>query len=93
MSNELGAGNPIAAELAVAIVVAMAITEGTLVGLVFLLMRNYWGYAYSSDIHVVKYLAALMPTLAATNFVGGFQRVLAGMYKYIYIYIYNFTSW
>lgn len=78
VSNELGAGHPEAARLAVRVAVTMAITQGVLVGLVIILVRNIWGYAYSNDIEVVKYVAIVMPILAGANFLDGLQTVLSG---------------
>ncbi|GMN65712.1 hypothetical protein TIFTF001_034807 [Ficus carica] len=82
VSNELGAWRPKAARLAVFVVVAMAITEGILVGSVLVLIRNVWGYAYSNDIEVVKYVAIMLPILAASNFVDGLQCVLSGCLRH-----------
>lgn len=78
VSNELGAGHPEAARLAVRVVFVMALTEGILVGSVLILIRNIWGYAYSSEIEVVKYVAIMMPILAISNFLDGLQCVLSG---------------
>nr|QEY08343.1 MATE efflux family protein member 5b [Crocus sativus] len=78
VSNELGAGRPRAAKLAVSVVVAFAIIEGLLVGLMMVLVRNVWGYAYSNEDEVVKYLAIMLPLLAAGNFIDGVQCVLSG---------------
>lgn len=78
MSNELGAGNPQGARLAVCVVLVMAVTEGILVGAVLILIRNIWGYAYSNEVQVVRYLAAMMPILAISNFMDGLQSVLSG---------------
>ncbi|KAJ0962766.1 hypothetical protein J5N97_027888 [Dioscorea zingiberensis] len=79
VSNELGAGRPKAARLAVCIVVALALTEGLIVGVIMILARNLWGYAYSNEEEVVKYVAIMMPILAISNFIDGFQAVLAGV--------------
>ncbi|KAK9925799.1 hypothetical protein M0R45_023064 [Rubus argutus] len=78
VSNELGAGHPKTARLAVRVVLVMAITEGLLVGLVLILIRNFWGHAYSNETEVVKYLATMMPILATSNFLDGLQCVLSG---------------
>lgn len=78
VSNELGAGNPQGARLAVCVVLVMAVTEGILVGAVLILIRNIWGYAYSNEVQVVRYLAAMMPILAISNFMDGLQSVLSG---------------
>jgi MATE family multidrug resistance protein len=78
VSNELGAGRPQAAKLALNVVLVLALTEGILIGIVLLLIRNIWGYAYSNEVEVVKYVAAMMPILAASNFMDGLQCVLSG---------------
>ncbi|KAL6178197.1 hypothetical protein ACLB2K_049716 [Fragaria x ananassa] len=78
VSNELGAGHPKTARLSVCVVLVMAIIEGSLVGLVLILIRNFWGYAYSNETEVVDYLAAMMPILATSNFLDGLQCVLSG---------------
>ncbi|KAK2422347.1 protein DETOXIFICATION [Trifolium repens] len=78
VSNELGAGNPRAARLAVYVVVVIAVIEGILVGAVLMLIRNIWGYAYSNEEEVVKYVAIMMPILAVSNFLDGMQCVLSG---------------
>ncbi|KAK7271208.1 hypothetical protein RJT34_26916 [Clitoria ternatea] len=81
VSNELGAGNPWGARLAVRVVLAMTIIEGILVATWMLLIRNIWGYAYSKQVQVVKYVALMMPILAASNFLDGLQCVLSGTVK------------
>ncbi|KAK7290056.1 hypothetical protein RIF29_04203 [Crotalaria pallida] len=78
VSNELGAGHPRAARLAVCVVLVMVIIEGILVGSVMILIRNIWGCAYSNEVEVVKHVATMLPILAASNFVDGLQCVLSG---------------
>ncbi|GLU18292.1 hypothetical protein SLE2022_345980 [Rubroshorea leprosula] len=39
------------------------------------------GYAYSNEMEVVRYLAAVMPILAACNFLDGLQCVLSGIVR------------
>ncbi|XP_024032739.1 protein DETOXIFICATION 16 [Morus notabilis] len=56
----------------------MTVTEALLVGLVLILIRNIWGYAYSNEIEVVKYVAKMMPILAGSHFLEGLQCVLSG---------------
>jgi len=78
VSNELGAGNPHAARLAVCVVVVIAVIESILVGAVVILIRNIWGYAYSNEEEVVKYAANMMPLLAVTAILDGMAAVLSG---------------
>ncbi|KAL6007395.1 hypothetical protein ACLOJK_032892 [Asimina triloba] len=76
VSNELGAGHPQAARLAVLAVVAMVVIVGVVVGSVMLLVRGILGYAYSNEAEMVKYVSIMMPVLATSNFFDGMQSVL-----------------
>ncbi|KAL3002354.1 hypothetical protein AAZX31_08G049500 [Glycine max] len=78
VSNELGAGHPRAARLAVYFVFIMAIIEGTFVGAVMIIIRNIWGYAYSNEAEVVQYVAIMLPILATSIFLDALQCVLSG---------------
>ncbi|KAJ6795722.1 protein DETOXIFICATION 16-like [Iris pallida] len=78
-SNELGAGRPRAAQLAVCVVVVMAILEGLVLGLVMFMVKGVWGRAYTDEEEVVKYLAVMLPLIAASNFIDGIQCVLSGV--------------
>ncbi|XLS88723.1 hypothetical protein HN51_064731, partial [Arachis hypogaea] len=49
VSNELGAGNPWSARLAVLVVVVAAIIEGILVATLMIIIRNVWGHVYSNN--------------------------------------------
>ncbi|XP_057974200.1 protein DETOXIFICATION 16-like isoform X2 [Malania oleifera] len=78
VSNELGAGHPRTARMAVCVVLVIAITEGVLVGSVLILIRNIWGYAYSNETEVARYVAIMLPFVASSNFLDGIQCVLSG---------------
>ncbi|KAG4999322.1 hypothetical protein JHK87_020394 [Glycine soja] len=78
VSNELGAGHPRTARLAVYFVFIMAIIEGTFVGAVMIIIRNIWGYAYSNEAEVVQYVAIMLPILATSIFLDALQCVLSG---------------
>ncbi|KAM3268774.1 protein DETOXIFICATION 16 [Capsicum chacoense] len=78
VSNELGAGHPQSARLALYVVLAIAVLEGLVLGLIMILIRNVWGYAYSNETEVVRYIATMMPLLATSNFMDGLQCVLSG---------------
>ncbi|XP_038984573.1 protein DETOXIFICATION 16-like isoform X2 [Phoenix dactylifera] len=79
VSNELGAGRPQAARLAVRVVVFMAIAQGLVVGSTMVFVRKLWGYAYSNEEEVVNYVAVMLPILAASNIMDGVQCVLSGV--------------
>lgn len=86
VSNELGAGRPAAAKLAASLVMTIAVIEGLLVATVLVLIRNVWGYAYSNEQEVVKYVADVVPIISVSSFLDGLQCVLSGSY---FIIIYN----
>lgn len=79
VSNELGAGRPNAARLAVRIVVFLAIAEGLLIGLLLICIRYVWGHAYSDVEEVVTYVAQMMLIISVSNFFDGIQCVLSGV--------------
>ncbi|KAJ3692393.1 hypothetical protein LUZ60_012743 [Juncus effusus] len=81
VSNELGAGKPQAAKLAVSVVLCLAIIDGLIIGLILILIRNVWGYAYSNEEEVVKYVAIMLPILAVSNILDGIQSVLSGVVR------------
>lgn len=78
VSNELGAGNPRAARLALFVMVIISILEGLVVATTTILVRYIWGRLYSNDEEVVRYVAKMMFLLAISDFLDGFQCVLSG---------------
>ncbi|KAL5763368.1 hypothetical protein ACOSP7_019632 [Xanthoceras sorbifolium] len=77
-SNELGAGNSQAARLALRVMIIMAISKGAAVGITTILVGQVWGKLYSKEEEVIKYVAKMMPLLALSDFLDGFQCVLSG---------------
>ncbi|KAK2635321.1 hypothetical protein Ddye_030113 [Dipteronia dyeriana] len=78
VSNELGAGNSPAARLALRVMIIMATSEGATVGITTIVVRHIWGKLYSNEEEVIKYVAKMMPLLALSDFLDGFQCVLSG---------------
>ena len=78
VSNELGAGNPQVAKLAVYVIVGIAVAEGILVVTVLLSVRKVLGRAFSSDPKIISYAASMIPIVACGNFLDGLQCVLSG---------------
>ncbi|KAJ0095548.1 hypothetical protein Patl1_15221 [Pistacia atlantica] len=78
VSNELGAGNSQGARLALRVMIIITITEGATVGITTILVRHVWGKVYSNEAEVIKYVAKMMPLLALSDFLDGFQCVLSG---------------
>lgn len=54
VSNELGAGNAEAVSLAVRVVLGIALSEGTFIFVVMILLRNLLGRVYRDDKEVVR---------------------------------------
>ncbi|KAG2699301.1 hypothetical protein I3760_07G187100 [Carya illinoinensis] len=78
VSNELGAGRPEAARLAVRVAVAMVATEGILAATIMIVGRNVWGYCYSKEEEVVRYVAEMLILIAVSHFFDGLQSVFSG---------------
>ncbi|XP_048228450.1 protein DETOXIFICATION 16 isoform X2 [Ricinus communis] len=78
VSNELGAGRPYTAQLAVQVVIFLAVIEGVALSLILVAVRDVWGLLYTSEKEVVRYLASVIPVLATSNFMDGMQAVLSG---------------
>jgi multidrug resistance protein, MATE family len=62
----------------------LAIVVGILIGLVMILVRNLWGYAYSTEEEVVKYISKMMPILAVSFLFDCVQCVLSGKYGWYF---------
>lgn len=90
VSNELGARRPAAAKLAGCVVMTIAVIEGLLLGTILILIRNVWGYAYSNEQEVVKYVADIVPLIAVSSFLDGLQCVLSGSYFVVLLQSYIF---
>nr|KAG2242419.1 hypothetical protein Bca52824_095737 [Brassica carinata] len=79
VSNELGAGNPQVAKLAVYVIVGIAVAQGIVVVTVLLSVRKVLGRAFSSDPKIIYYAASMIPIVACGNFLDGLQCVLSGL--------------
>ncbi|KAF7819941.1 protein DETOXIFICATION 16-like [Senna tora] len=78
-SNELGAGSPEAAYLAVKVTLFMALTAGISEFSLLMLIRNIWGGAFTNVHEVVTYVASMIPIVATIAFVDSIQTVLSGV--------------
>ncbi|KAF0930091.1 hypothetical protein E2562_027922 [Oryza meyeriana var. granulata] len=79
ISNELGGGHTQAARLAAGVAIAMTMLVGLVLAIAMILLRNVWGYAYSSEEEVVSYIARMLPILAVSFFVDGLNVALSGV--------------
>uniref|UniRef100_A0A9I9DZE7 Protein DETOXIFICATION 16-like n=1 Tax=Cucumis melo TaxID=3656 RepID=A0A9I9DZE7_CUCME len=82
VSNELGAGKAMAAKLAVKVVVFLGLIEGIALGVLLISLRNKWGFVYTNEPQVVRYLSSIMPILAISNFMDAIQGVLSGTHTH-----------
>ena len=78
MSNELGAGKPEAARLAVWAAMFLATTEAVIVSTTLFICRSVLGYAYSNEKQVVNYIAVMAPLICLSVFMDSLQAVLSG---------------
>ncbi|XP_010674917.2 protein DETOXIFICATION 16 [Beta vulgaris subsp. vulgaris] len=78
VSNELGAGRPHLARLAVCVSILMVGIEGISAACLLILGRNLWGYSYSTEEEVVKYVGQMMIFLAVSHILDGIQSVFSG---------------
>ncbi|KAK8643821.1 hypothetical protein V6N13_013098 [Hibiscus sabdariffa] len=81
VSNELGAGNPESARMAVKVGMSMVVTEAAVVSTALFLSRHVVGYAYSNEKAVVNQVAAMAPLLCISLVTDSIQVVLSGVAK------------
>ncbi|KAG0502556.1 hypothetical protein HPP92_002628 [Vanilla planifolia] len=81
VSNELGAGNPGAARLAISVMAVIFTMEGLAVGLTLIFLRNIWGQAYSKDREVVAHVASIIPLISAVHLLDAFQCLFSGIVR------------
>ncbi|CAH8261877.1 unnamed protein product [Arabidopsis lyrata] len=79
VSNELGAGNPEVARLAVLTGIFLWFLEATICSTLLFICRNIFGYAFSNSKEVVDYVTELSPLLCISFMVDGFSAVLGGV--------------
>ncbi|CAI9110631.1 OLC1v1010691C1 [Oldenlandia corymbosa var. corymbosa] len=79
VSNELGAGNPEAAKLAVWAVIGISMAEVIIASGVLFGCRNILGYAFSNEKEVVGYLKNVSPLVCLVLVMDGIQAVLSGV--------------
>ncbi|TYH74656.1 hypothetical protein ES332_D05G416000v1 [Gossypium tomentosum] len=81
VSNELGAGNPESARVAVKVGMSMAFTEAVMVSGALFFSRHIVGYGYSNEKAVVNHVATMAPLLCISLVTDSIQVVLSGVAK------------
>ncbi|KAI5591441.1 hypothetical protein BDE02_04G080300 [Populus trichocarpa] len=79
VSNELGAGNPQLARMAVLVALFLAGIESVIVSSGLFLSRQVLGYAYSNDRQVVRYISVMTPLICLSFITDSLQAVLSGV--------------
>ncbi|XAR51501.1 hypothetical protein NMG60_11006146 [Bertholletia excelsa] len=79
VSNELGAGNPEEARLAVWAAMVTAVTEAGVVSTSVFFSRHVLGHAYSNDKQVVDYIAVIAPFICLSIFTDSLQAAVSGI--------------
>ncbi|KZV53883.1 MATE efflux family protein 5-like [Dorcoceras hygrometricum] len=79
VSNELGAGESAAAQLAVSAVVILSIVEFVVASITIFLCRYILGYLFSNEKDVVNYVKDMVPFLCASIVMDSIQATLSGV--------------
>ncbi|GLT35051.1 hypothetical protein SLA2020_095350 [Shorea laevis] len=79
VSNELGAGNPRAARMAVYTAMFLAVSETIIVSGTLFASRRVFGYIYSNEKEVVDYVTAMSPLVCISVILDSLQGVLSGI--------------
>ncbi|KAI3451796.1 hypothetical protein Pfo_008461 [Paulownia fortunei] len=79
VSNELGAGKPEAARVALYAVLVLAVAEFLIAGITIYICRGILGYAFSEEKEVVSYVKEMAPFLCLSIIMDSLQSVLSGV--------------
>ncbi|EOX99966.1 MATE efflux family protein isoform 1 [Theobroma cacao] len=79
VSNELGAGNPQAARVAVYAGMFLAVLETLVVSGTLFASRHVFGYVYSNEKEVVDYVTTMAPLVCVSVILDSLQGVLSGI--------------
>ncbi|CAK9151296.1 unnamed protein product [Ilex paraguariensis] len=79
VSNELGAGNPRLARVAVFAVMLLAVLETTIVSATLFASRHVFGYTFSNEKEVVDYVTSMAPLVCLSVIMDSIQGVLSGV--------------
>ncbi|KAL4280621.1 hypothetical protein GQ457_03G031040 [Hibiscus cannabinus] len=79
VANELGAGNPQAAKMAVWILLCVTVMEAIIVSTILYFCRYVFGYVFSNDKEIVDHVADIVPFMCLSFLWDGLQSVLSGV--------------
>lgn len=78
VANELGAGNPRAARLAVYAAMFLAVSETIIVTSALFASRRVFGYLFSNEKEVIDYVTTMAPLVCLSVIMDSLQGVLSG---------------
>ncbi|KAL8227609.1 hypothetical protein R6Q57_015193 [Mikania cordata] len=78
VSNELGAGNPQGARVAVYVVLLIAIVETSIVSTSVFASRHVFGYIFTNEKEVIDYVTKMAPLLCLNILMDSLQGTLSG---------------
>ncbi|KAI3497854.1 hypothetical protein L1887_33442 [Cichorium endivia] len=79
VSNELGAGNPCGARMAVYVVLILAIIETSVLSTSVFFSRRVFGYIFTNEKEVIDYVTKMAPLLCLNIIMDSFQGTLSGV--------------
>ncbi|PKI69404.1 hypothetical protein CRG98_010202 [Punica granatum] len=79
ISNELGAGNPRAARVAVIATMVITLTETVIMSSIIFACKHVFGYVFSNEKEVVKYVASMAPLVCISIVLDSLHGVLSGI--------------
>ncbi|CAJ2630607.1 unnamed protein product [Trifolium pratense] len=79
VSNELGAGNPFEARVAVLAAMSLSLIETSIVSSTLIACRHVYGYIFSNDKEVVDYVTVMAPLVSLSVIFDSVQGVLSGV--------------
>ncbi|KAE8660584.1 putative MATE efflux family protein [Hibiscus syriacus] len=79
VSNELGAGNPQAAQLASLVVMSLTVVESVVASTIIFCCRYVFGYAFSNDKEVIDGVIKMVPLMCLSIIMDSYHAVLAGV--------------
>lgn len=84
VSNELGAGNPFEARVAVWGAMSLALIEASIASATLFACRHVYGYVFSNDKEVVDYVTIMAPLVSISVILDSIQGTLAGKILSLY---------
>ncbi|KAG8488263.1 hypothetical protein CXB51_018258 [Gossypium anomalum] len=79
VSNELGAGNPHSARVAVNVVMLLGIFEAMIVSITLFSCRYAFGYLYSNEQEVIDYVGEMIPLISLSVIIDSLLAVISGV--------------